>query len=44
MKKIVFRGRELEVPQCIDELTPEQYIYYIYLGAWLTGGNIDLDE
>ena len=43
MKKIVFRGKELEAPQCIDELTPEQYIYYIYLGSWLTGGNIDLE-
>lgn len=42
MKKIEFRGKELEVPQCIDELTPEQYVYYIYLGSWLTGGHIDL--
>lgn len=43
MKTIVFRGKALEIPQCIDELTPEQYIYYIYLGSWLTGGNIDLE-
>lgn len=42
MKKIEFRGKEPEVPQSIDELTPEQYVYYIYLGSWLTGGNIDL--
>lgn len=42
MKKIEFRGKELEVPQSIDELTPEQYVYYIYLGSWLTGGQIDL--
>ena len=43
MKKIVFRGRELEVPQCIDELKPKQYVYYIYLASWLAGGYIDLE-
>ena len=43
MKKIVFRGKTLEIPTCIDELTPEQYVYYIYLGSWLTGGNINLE-
>lgn len=43
MKKITFRNKEIEVPECIDELTPEQYIYYIYLGSWLTGGIIDMD-
>lgn len=40
MKKITFRGKEIEVPACIDELTPEQYVYYIYLGSWLAGGDI----
>ncbi len=36
MKKIVFRGKELEAPQCIDELTPEQYLLYIsrFLAYW----------
>lgn len=43
MKKIEFRGKTLEVPECIDELTPEQYIYFIHLGSWLTGGLIDLE-
>lgn len=43
MKKIVFRGKTLEFPACIDELSPEQYVYYIYLGSWLAGEAIDLE-
>ena len=40
MKKITFSNRTVEVPESIDELTPEQYVYYVYLASWLTAGSI----
>lgn len=33
----------MDFPECIEELTPGQYVYYIYLSSWLAGGNIDLN-
>ena len=40
MKNLNFRNRPVEVPESIDELAPEQYIYYIYLASWLAAGDI----
>ena len=30
-----FRGKVVEIPSGIDELTPEQYVFYLHLTAWL---------
>lgn len=38
MRKVVFKGRAVEVPECIDELTPEQYSYYILLATSIAEG------
>lgn len=43
MKEIRFRNAPVSVPESLDELTPEQYVYYIYLASWLTAGIIDAE-
>lgn len=43
MIKIDLRGRATEFPQMLDELTPQQYVYYIHLASCLAGGLIDLE-
>ena len=43
MKSITFRDKKIEVPECLDELTPAQYGYFVRLGSWLAGGLIDLE-
>lgn len=43
MITIQTRGKTVEVPQHVDELTPKQYRYYCMLASMLAAGNIDLD-
>lgn len=42
MIKITTRGKIVEVPQWIDELTPGQYQYYCFLASMLAASTIDL--
>lgn len=44
MKTYSFREKVVEFPQSIDELTPEQYVYYIVLASMLTGGGMTLKD
>lgn len=44
MRKVMFRGRETALPECLEELTPDQYVYYIYLASWLAAGTITLER
>ncbi len=43
MIRITTRGRIVDVPQWIDELTPKQYRYYCVLASMLAASTIDLD-
>lgn len=43
MKTITTRGRTVEIPTHVDELTPEQYRYYCFLAFALEGGLITPD-
>lgn len=40
METIITRGRKVEVPACVDELSPEQYEYYCFLAFALGSGSI----
>lgn len=44
METITTRGRSVEIPTCVDELTPEQYGYYCFLAFAMGGGVIDIDD
>lgn len=37
------RGKSVDVPQYVDELTPKQYRYYCTLASMLAAGSIDRD-
>ncbi|MCM1450670.1 MAG: hypothetical protein NC102_00205 [Clostridium sp.] len=41
MKTVVTRGKRLEIPECVGELTPKQYEYYAFLALMLGSGAID---
>ena len=43
METITTRGRTIEIPAHVDELSPEQYEYYCFLAFALGSGTIDLD-
>ena len=43
METITTRGRSVDIPVCVGELTPAQYEYYCFLAFALGGGVIDLD-
>lgn len=43
MKTITTRGRSVEIPTHVSELTPAQYEYYIFLAFALGSGTIDGD-
>lgn len=43
MIHITTRGKTVDVPQWIDELTPKQYRYYCVLASMLAAATIDLD-
>ena len=42
METITTRGRSVDIPVCVGELTPAQYEYYCFLAFALGGGVIDL--
>lgn len=44
MKAYEFKNKVLEFPTSIDELTPEQYVYYIVLASMLAGGSCTLEQ
>lgn len=44
MTKLCFRGKVVEIPSAIDELAPDQYVYYLHLTAWLRAGILDLRQ
>lgn len=43
METITTRGRSVDIPVCVGELTPAQYEYYSFLAFALGGGVIDPD-
>lgn len=43
MRDITFRGRVVAVPECLEELTPEQYSFYVLIGMWVKAGGITPD-
>ncbi len=43
MIQITSRGKTVDVPQWIDELTPKQYRYYCALASMLASSNIDVE-
>lgn len=43
MEAITTRGRSVEIPTYVGELTPKQYEYYCFLAFALGNGTIDLD-
>lgn len=43
MTTITTRGKEVEIPTCVSELSPEQYEYYCKLAIALEGEMIDYD-
>ncbi len=43
MLSVRFKGKNVDVAQCIDELTPEQYRYYCFLASMLGSAVIGLD-
>lgn len=43
MKTITTRGRKVEIPACVQELTPEQYEYYCFLTFAMGAKAITLD-
>ncbi|MDE5785362.1 MAG: hypothetical protein K2H98_02420 [Duncaniella sp.] len=43
MIAIKTRGKTVDVPQYVDELTPKQYRYYCMLASMLAAGSIDLE-
>ena len=43
MIQITVRGKAVDVPQWIDELTPKQYRYYCVLASMLASSTIDID-
>ena len=44
MKKYIFRNKPTYFPESLDELSPEQYEYYIFLASMLSGGLISLEQ
>ena len=44
MRKITLKGKTIEVPTGLDELTPELYLEYIRLAMMLTAGHISLES
>ena len=44
MKTILFREREVRVPQSLQEFTRPQYEKYILLAAWVMNGIVTLDQ
>lgn len=43
MKTIITRGRSVEIPASVGELSPKQYEYYCFLASMLGSAIIDLD-
>lgn len=43
METLHTRGRDLEIPSSVSELSPEQYTYYCFLASALASGVLDLD-
>lgn len=44
MEAITTRGRTLEIPSHIEELSPQQYVYYCFLSFALSGGLITVER
>lgn len=44
MKDVTTRGKTIQVPTCIDELTAGQYRYFCFLGAMLADGTLAVEN
>lgn len=44
MVEILTRGRKVEIPQYVDELTPEQYEFYCFLASSIASGILSLEN
>lgn len=44
MREVVARGRSVSVPECVSELSPEQYVYYCRLSFAMAAGVLSVED
>lgn len=44
MREVVTRGRRVRVPECVSELSPEQYVYYCRLSFAMAAGVLSVED